>query len=81
MPAVVSCILEHKGKILLLKRSNQVSTYKGRWGVVAGYIEPNETPIETALKEIHEEAGLQSDTVSLLQQGDVVSISDVNSAA
>jgi 8-oxo-dGTP diphosphatase len=77
MPSVVSCLLEYQGKILLLKRSTKVSTYKGMWGAVAGYIEPDETPFETALKEIREEAGLLSDDVSLLRKGDTAPISDL----
>ena len=39
MPDVVSCILFRNGKILLLRRSEKVSTYKGFWGVIAGYVE------------------------------------------
>ena len=52
MSQVVTCILEHDGKILLLKRSNQVGTYRGLWGGVAGYVEELEDPYDTALKEI-----------------------------
>jgi phosphohistidine phosphatase len=35
------------------------SLSSGRWGFPKGLIDPGETPIETALKEAHEEAGLQ----------------------
>ena len=66
MPDVVSCILFRKGKILLLKRSNKVSTYKGFWGVIAGYVEEDETPEETAYKEIKEEVGIEKNDVKLL---------------
>jgi 8-oxo-dGTP pyrophosphatase MutT (NUDIX family) len=34
------------------------SIRKGRWGFPKGIIDPGETPVETALKEAHEEAGL-----------------------
>lgn len=34
------------------------SARKGRWVFPKGIIEPGETPVETALKEAHEEAGL-----------------------
>ena len=39
MPQVVTCILEHGGKILLFKRSSLVGTYGGLWVGVAGYEE------------------------------------------
>ena len=76
MPHVVTCLLVHNGKLLLLKRSNRVRTYKGQWGGVAGYIEPGETPLETAYKEIKEEAGFTQDEVLLLTEAKPVAFKD-----
>jgi 8-oxo-dGTP pyrophosphatase MutT (NUDIX family) len=76
MPQVVTCILEHEGQILLLKRSSLVGTYRGLWGGVAGYVEEDEAPYDTALKEIREEAGLDLEQVSLVKQGNPVEFSD-----
>lgn len=64
---VVTCFLEHEGKILILKRSGRVGTYRGRWGAVAGYIEEGETPDEAARKEIEEEAGIKG--AKLIRRG------------
>lgn len=36
---VVIIFVKHKGKILLLKRSSKVRAYKGKWQVVAGYLD------------------------------------------
>ena len=36
---VVTCFLECQGSILLLKRSQQVGSFKGRWAGVSGYVE------------------------------------------
>ena len=45
MPKAVTCLLiNDNGKLLILKRSKKVSTYKGQWGGVAGYIEEGESP-------------------------------------
>jgi len=76
MPQVVTCLLEHDGKILLLKRSNLVGTYRGLWGGVAGYIEELENPYDTAVKEIHEEAGICLDALKLIWKGDPIEFSD-----
>lgn len=76
MPRVVTCLLEHDGKILLLKRSNLVGTYRGLWGGVAGYIEELEDPYATAVKEIQEEAGISLDALELIWKGDPIELSD-----
>jgi 8-oxo-dGTP pyrophosphatase MutT (NUDIX family) len=76
MPQVVTCLLEHDGKILLLKRSNLVGTYRGLWGGVAGYIEKFEDPYDTAVKEIREEVGICLDALELIWKGDPIEISD-----
>ena len=76
MPQVVTCLLEHKGKILLLKRSNLVGTYRGLWGGVAGYVEELEDPYDTALKEISQETSLGLDEITLIKKGDPVEVLD-----
>jgi len=77
MPTVVTVLLiNDEKKILILKRSNKVSTYKGMWGGVAGYVEENEEPYETATKEIKEEVGLEYKDVELLKQLDPISFTD-----
>jgi 8-oxo-dGTP diphosphatase len=76
MPQVVTCILEHEGKILVLKRSNQVGTYRGLWGGVAGYIEELEDPYDTALKEIREEVGVDAEAIELIRKGNPLEFSD-----
>lgn len=54
---VVTAFLRHQGKILLLKRSDRVRTYRGRWAAVSGSLE-EPTPLAQALREIREETGL-----------------------
>ena len=78
MPAVVTCLLTNdEGKMLILKRSNKVKTYKGMWGGVAGYVEKGEEPYETALKEIREEVGIKEDGVSLIKRLDPIEFTDI----
>lgn len=77
MSNVVTCLLVNDdGDLLILKRSNRVRTYKGLWGGVAGYIEKNEEPYDTALKEIREEAGLEKEDVTLVKQLEIVKFTD-----
>jgi len=76
MPRVVTCLLEHDRKILLLKRSNLVGTYRGLWGGVAGYVEELEDPYDTAVKEIRQETGIDLDDLELVLKGSPIEFSD-----
>jgi 8-oxo-dGTP pyrophosphatase MutT (NUDIX family) len=77
MPRVVTCLLVNAdGKLLVLKRSDKVKTYKGLWGGVAGYIEEDEEPYETALKEISEETGLKENDIDFIKKIDSVKFID-----
>jgi 8-oxo-dGTP pyrophosphatase MutT (NUDIX family) len=68
MPKVVTCLLiDDKEKLLILKRSEMVKTYKGQWGGVAGYIEEGEKHIDTAYKELNEETSLNKKDVQLIK--------------
>ena len=73
---VVTCFLEHDGKIMILRRSERVGTYRGKWAGVSGYIEPGSTPSQQAWTEIKEEAGLESDDVELVQEGETLEVVD-----
>ena len=77
MLKVATCLLiNDEGKLLILKRSEKVRTYKGLWGGVAGYVEENEEPYETAIKEIREEVGIKGVDVSLIRQLDPIKFTD-----
>jgi uncharacterized protein len=57
---VVTCVLQHDKKFLILKRSDKVSTNKLKWAGISGYIEKGETPLETAYKEMAEEVQVEN---------------------
>jgi len=70
-------LTDESGNILILKRSDKVRTYKGYWSNVAGYVEKDEKPIETAFKEIREEVGLKEDDVEFVSQAEPIEFTDV----
>jgi nicotinamide-nucleotide amidase len=71
---VVTCFLEHDGKILLLKRSDKVRAYKGLWAGVSGYITTD--TIKQAYTEIREETGLAEKDITLSSYGEPLEIID-----
>ncbi len=54
---VVSAFLRNRGRFLVLRRSDRVGSFQGRWSAVSGYIEGREDPRRRALAEIREETG------------------------
>lgn len=76
---VVTCFLLRRtavggDQILLLRRSQRVGTYRGRWAAVSGYRERE--PLEQAYAEIGEETGLGRRDVRLLRAGEPLAVDD-----
>jgi len=71
---VVTCFLESDSEILILRRSEQVGSYQGRWAGVSGYIET--TADEQALTEIAEETCLSQEDLKLIRKGKPLPIED-----
>lgn len=70
---VVTAFLRHQGHILLVKRSQRVGSYQGRWSAISGYLE-DATPLQQARREIREETGLSDDSMHLVSVGEVIAI-------
>ena len=71
---VVTCFLEHGGKILILRRSSRVGTYRRSWAGVSGYMETND--IDQAFNEISEETELYKKDQKLIKKGDPLEVID-----
>lgn len=56
---VVSAFLRNRGRFLVLRRSDRVGSFQGRWSAVSGYIEGHEDPRDRAAQEVREETGLK----------------------
>lgn len=66
--AVVSALLRHNERFLILERSQQVGSFQGYWSCVSGYLENGEEPKETAIREVEEEVGIVKDRLTLAGQ-------------
>ena len=65
-PVPATCVVlgNAQGEVLLVKRA--VNPKKGHWCLPGGYLELDETPAEGAMRELHEETGLNGDIGRLL---------------
>ncbi|HJX04061.1 MAG TPA: nicotinamide-nucleotide amidohydrolase family protein [Dehalococcoidia bacterium] len=64
---VVTCFIRYRGRVLILKRSQKVGTYQGKWSAVSGYIEHE--VLQQAYTEIQEETGLSASDLHLVKRG------------
>jgi 8-oxo-dGTP diphosphatase len=71
---VVTCFLARRGRILLLKRSQKVGSFQGRWASVSGFVESN--PDAQSLTEIQEETGLSPHDIQLVKRGQSLEFAD-----
>lgn len=65
----VTSFLESENDILVLLRSERVSTYQSRWGGISGVIDDGKTADQQALLEIEEETGLSGEDIELVRRG------------
>ena len=63
MRIIVGGIIEKNGKILMIQEKKK-SCY-GKWNLPAGHLDPNETIIEGALREIREETGCEVEATGI----------------
>ena len=77
---VVAVVLQWRGKIAMLKRSNTVGHDRGRWHCITGYLEPGASPREQALLELTEKTGLTGSDVLNLRPGPKLTLHDKSGA-
>lgn len=58
LPVVAGAITAKNGKILLTRRA--ISPGKGKWALLAGFIEKDESPAQAILREVKEEIGIEA---------------------
>jgi 8-oxo-dGTP diphosphatase len=57
-------LIERDGALLLIRRTDD--PFRGCWNLPAGYAEADEAPLETVVREVHEETGLRVAPESLV---------------
>ncbi len=71
----MTAFLSLRGKVLILRRSDRVGTYGGKWAGISGYLEPGDpSPLERARIEIREEVGVEN--ARLVREGQPFEVID-----
>lgn len=67
---IVIVFVKYKQRFLLLKRSEKGLHYKGKWSVVAGFLDEMRPIKDKVLEELQEETGIQKDDISKMRIGE-----------
>ncbi|UCG95110.1 MAG: NUDIX domain-containing protein [archaeon] len=73
---VVTVFVKLGKRILLMKRSDKVYTYRGRWNTVAGYLDELKPLREKILEELEEETGVGEGQILSIRVREVYRFTD-----
>ena len=73
---VITVFIKHRSKILLMKRSDKVRTYQGKWNAVAGYLDEIKPIREKILEEVKEELGIDESNILSIHIGEPYKFTD-----
>jgi 8-oxo-dGTP pyrophosphatase MutT (NUDIX family) len=76
--AVITVFVEFEEKILLMKRSRKVGTYKGKWMAISGYYDSINSMEEKILEELTEETGITTTNIKSITYYNSYTIRDVH---
>ena len=63
-------VVPHSGKLLLVRRKNEPDA--GLWGFPGGHVDPGETGLDAAIRELREETSVVAEAVDYLTNIDVI---------
>ena len=72
---VVTGVVKHKNKVLIMKKSNDDWNYPNKWSFCSGYVKEFEAAEDTVLREIKEETGLKA---RIIKKGNLFQKDDKN---
>jgi len=68
---VINCVLRHKGKLLVVKRSETLNFYPGVWNGISGFLDDKRTLQEKIADEIREELGIEASKIKKMRLGEI----------
>lgn len=75
-PAVL-CFVMHQGRLLLVKRSDKVLAYGGKWHGIGGFLDdPQKSLMQKIHEELNEELGVQEKDIDHVVTGKMLRVDD-----
>ena len=68
---VVNCVLRYRGKILLVKRNNDMHFYPGYYNGISGFLDDHKSLEEKVIEELREEIGITKKEIKRIRTGGV----------
>ena len=69
---VINCVVEHKGKILLVERSASMRLYPLHWNGISGFLDDSKSLKEKVEEELREELGLSKNKIISIKIGAIM---------
>ncbi|MBI1999089.1 MAG: NUDIX domain-containing protein, partial [Parcubacteria group bacterium] len=66
---VINCVVKHKDKILIVKRSAALRLYPGYWNGISGFLDDKRTLEQKARDEVREELGIPAKAIKKVRVG------------
>ena len=70
---VVTGVVKHKGRFLILHRGKNDYNYPGKWSFCSGFVKEFEAAEQCILREINEETGLKA---RIIKTGKIIEVKD-----
>lgn len=68
---VINCLVRHNGKILLVKRSEDLNLYSGFWSGISGFLDDSKSLEEKVKEEIEEELHIAAQDILSIKLGTI----------
>jgi isopentenyldiphosphate isomerase len=68
---VINCVLNYKGKILLVERNKDMKLYPGYWNGISGFLDDNKSLKEKVYEELTEEVGITKKNIISITPGQI----------
>ena len=67
----LNCVVMHRGKILIVRRSRRMRLYPGYWNGIGGFLDDGKTLEEKTKEELKEELGIRATDIISMKRGEI----------